>query len=184
MLLHPLQQSPDVFLYGKALSLDVETTTALKGWGPSAINPDNELVLACWDTHKGRHKHAWPEDGFDELIADIEQHDFIIAHNSKFEMQWLMRLGVDLRDILCFDTMLAEWVLHAGKRLPEGFLTLGKSLWRHGLPSKFDFIAALWKAGIDTRDIPRSLLLPYCHRDKDGGRQLYEKQVVLLSEDV
>ena len=92
--------------------LDLETNNNDFG---SALHKDNHIVLACWlvVSPEGIQRKSKFADEYDlsELEEDIKQADFIVAHNAKFELQWLKRCGMELRDILVFDTMLAEWVI-------------------------------------------------------------------------
>lgn len=172
---------PDLYV-----ALDFETNN--KEYG-SALNRDNHIVLACWEVvHRDgtiEKKHLWDDEfGMAELERDIARADFVVAHNAKFELQWLKRCGLELRDILVFDTYLAEWVI-AGNRagFPGWMLNLDDTAKRYGLGAKLSLAAQAISLGIDCLDIPRGWLLPYCYKDVELCRKLYEKQREVLRRD-
>lgn len=162
--------------------LDFETNSKEKG---TALNPENHIVLACWDIVEAdgtvTRKHHWGDE-FDqsELEKDIAGADFIVAHNAKFELQWLKRCGLELRDILVFDTFLAEWVI-AGNRKWD--LSLNGTVKRYGLGAKLDLAAKAIELGVDPSDIPKTWLQPYCHKDVELCRELFYKQREILRRD-
>lgn len=168
--------SPEVYLTGKPLVLDLETTNLEYG---SALNPLNRILLACW-TFNGKRKSKWGgENDQRELLRDIEDADFIVAHNAKFELQWLKRCGADLRKLRVYDTMLAEWVLLANMR--ETGLSLQASCKRRGIKGKEDVVAGLIKLGVNPEHIPKDWLEEYCHEDVRATGALFGSQLVLLS---
>jgi DNA polymerase-1 len=155
--------SPSIYEWGTPLFVDFETTTVDKG---SALSHENRLVLTCWKLgYDSEVKHNWNSE-FDqaELLADIAKADFLVAHNAKFELQWLVRCGVDISKIVVYDTMLAEYVI-GGNRWMFQNLSLEKCLRRHGLPGKISVISKMIKAGICPSEIPTQWLLEYCSRD-------------------
>lgn len=170
------------------VALDFETTNNEFG---SALNPDNHIVLACWEVATvvdGKEhitpKYVWGDEySLAELEEDINNADFVVAHNAKFELQWLKRCGLELRDILVFDTFLAEWVIAGNRGGQAGWeLNLDDTAARYGLPPKLSAAKLMLDAGIDTVDIPREYLLPYCFRDVQLTRLLFKKQMKVLEE--
>ena len=170
----------DMLLSDSYVSLDFETTNEEKG---SPINPVNDLVLACWTVVKDgvrTRKHIWGDEyEMQELLDDIASVDKVIAHNAKFELGWLRRCGLDLRSVLVFDTMLAEWVILGNRKMP---LNLEETSKRYGLRGKRKLGAKSIKYGIPTQDIPQSWLLPYCFDDGDLAEQIYLQQRKVLSD--
>lgn len=166
--------------------LDFETNNKDKG---SALNLDNHIVLACWDVVYSdgtvESKHVWGDEyDMAELEADINQADFVVAHNAKFELQWLKRCGMELRDILVFDTFLAEWVIAGNRGGQRGWdLNLDDTAFRYGLPAKISIVKHLIEMGVDPADIPQHLLLPYCYRDVELSRKLFYLQLDVLIRD-
>jgi DNA polymerase I-like protein with 3'-5' exonuclease and polymerase domains len=114
-----------------------------------------------------------------ELLDDVMSVDFIVAQNLKFELQWLKRCGLELRDVLGYDTMLAEWVLDGNKKSPRDLASLAK---KYGVPGKVDLVNKFIKAGVATRDIHPKWLLEYCYADVEATRMVFEKQAPVVSE--
>lgn len=172
---------PDPWIYvdGKPLFLDFETTNLDKG---SARNKANRIVLACWqEGWDGEPREKWGGE-FDqtELVEAIARCDFLVAHNAKFELAWLARCGVNLENVVVYDTMLAEYVI-GGNRWKTAQLSLERCGERHGLGGKHGIVSRMIKAGIPTENIPRQWLLRYCHRDVALMLSLMKSQISLMT---
>ena len=109
------------------------------------------------------------------LVNDVNNADFIVAHNAKFELGWLSRCGVDLRSVVVFDTQIAEYVL-GGNEYYLQQLSLNACLARRGLPQKTDLVAKMIKLGLPTQDYPESWMQRYCERDVDAAEELFLSQ--------
>jgi DNA polymerase I-like protein with 3'-5' exonuclease and polymerase domains len=120
------------------------------------------------------------ENDQQELLDDIRKADFIVAHNAKFELGWLRRCGADLRDLLVYDTMLAEWVLLGNQK--EKGISLQASCARHLLSGKLDLVGEQIKLGVNPENIPKDWLLEYCHMDVDITEALFLSQRRALSD--
>jgi DNA polymerase I-like protein with 3'-5' exonuclease and polymerase domains len=168
------------------LVLDWETTNTEYG---NPINPVNRLVLGCWllvypDGRQVEKYIFGDEYDFAPLLGDIayvnENKGFIIAHNLKFELQWLKRCGLDLRSTLGFDTMLGQWVLD-GNRNPDR-RSLDSLSARYALGRKGELVSALMDAGVCPSNIRREWLLKYCWQDIHLTHALFKQEVKLLRE--
>lgn len=159
--------------------LDWETTTLQYG---TASNKNNRLVLGCWRVVKNGSvvdKHIFGDEyDFQELLDDIAAADFLIAHNAQFELSWLSRCGLDLRSVLCYCTMVGEWVIHGNKRVP---LSLEATADRYKLGHKGSLVSLLIERGACPSDIPRSWLLNYCQKDVDLCHKVFLKQAEPIS---
>lgn len=171
-----------IYLSYPYIVLDFEATTLPDG----PLNSGNDLVLCVWkivtaDSVVTKHLFA-DEYGYSELLKDINSVNFVVAHNAKYELQWLHRCGLDLRTVLCYCTMLGQWVLdgNLGNLQTRSLDSLAK---KYNLGSKIDIIKLLWKAGVDTRDVPKSWLLKYCEHDVDLTHQLFTLQLERLQND-
>jgi DNA polymerase I len=150
-----------IYLDDDYLVLDFETTNLDSG------DPHNRIVLACWTIVRGdqlTHKHKWG-GAFElkELLDDITTVKFVVAHNAKFEAQWLARCGLDLRDLLVCDTYLMQWVLDGNRFSDRHLDSMAKRLL--GKRKTQDVSKWIREFGIQTEDIPRSFLLEYCKGD-------------------
>lgn len=165
---HP---DPSVYHSKNYVVLDFETTNIENG---SALNWDNRLLLACWKTKHSTYGKWGGELDMGLLVAACNQADFIVAHNAKFELQWLERCGFDIGSKPVYCTYAAEWVI-AGNR--KWRLGLDECLARRGLPQKDSTVSSLIKQKVCPSDIPKSLLVKYCKRDVLLTDELFKRQM-------
>ena len=171
---------PGIYLTGSYLVLDFETTNLDKG---DALNDSNNIVLSSYKVvrrKKGKvvstltKSLVGNEVNQQELTDYISSVDFIVAHNVKFELQWLHRCGLDLRSVLVYDTLLAEYVINGNRRRA---LDLSSCCKRRGLPSKESLVDKLIKAGVCPSTIPTRWLMEYCEQDVNITDALFRKQL-------
>lgn len=179
--------SPDPFIYegGNYVVLDFETTVLDKG---SALNPKNSIVLAVWKlgpNHPrrldggadGSYQIEWAgEYDLERLVEHCRDADFIVAHNAKFELQWLERCGLDLADTLVWCTMVGEYVI-GGNRWIGHNLSLEACAQRRYGEGKMNVISKMYKNGLCSTEIPASWLQKYCVRDVELCERLFIDQL-------
>lgn len=178
---HLVAPDPELYEYGKYLVLDYETTNYQKG---SAQYQENDIVLACWEDGGEDPDQYYKFGGCYEqadLQRAVERVDFIVAHNAKFELQWLARSGVDISNLIVFDTMIAEYVL-GGNRWQHRALSLSSCLERRGMPNKSDLIGLMLKNKICPSSMPQSWLLEYGLTDVRVTGALFHEQLRQLRE--
>jgi DNA polymerase I-like protein with 3'-5' exonuclease and polymerase domains len=187
---HIVNPDPDIYRSKNYVALDFETTTIGKGL---SLYPDNSIVLAAWElgpdhprnsggaAHHMRYKFAG-EYSLTELVRDIDGADFIIAHNAKFELGWLSRCGLDLSNVVVWDTMIGEYVI-GGNRWVWHMLSLEASARRRLGDGKHAFISKLYKLGVCSTEIPASWLRDYCIQDVALCRRLFQKQLDYMVTD-
>lgn len=178
---------PKIYFSENYVVLDFETDTSHGDYG-SAVHADNGLLLACWKCgpgHEagGKSKCAWGGE-FDmaELVSDIEKADFLVAHQAKYELQWLKRCGLDLSKVCVFDTKIGEYVilgnLAAGdERMPPISTSLDQCCRRRGWPVKDPLVDDLITSGINPVRIPRPMLQARCRQDVASTERLYLSQL-------
>lgn len=180
---------PTLYLRGKYVVLDFEVSVQDGRYG-SAIDPRNQLRLACWKESGSDVVHRRWAGEFEQadLIDAIKRADFIVAHNSKYELGWLRRAGVDLHDILVFDTKIAEYVLYSnlttsikGSGLAPRSTSLDKCAARRGYHTK-DPIVDLWmKHDVNIDDMPRKWVEDRCVSDVRTTELVFKDQVNQLA---
>ena len=174
------EPDPTIYWSDNYVVLDFETTTLFKG---SPLVEGNRLVLASWyNARTGQIKSTFgSEYEMGDLVSDINAASFIIAHNTKFELGWLRRCGLDLRKILSFDTIIAEHVLGGNTYFPQQ-LSLAQCLARRGLDPKEDLVSTMIKGGVCPSEMPESWLQKYCERDVMACHELFIDQRNTLRE--
>lgn len=184
--MNPVQVADGNAVYNSEnyLVLDFETTVLSKG---SALDDKNRIVLAvsrCGPDHPrradggtgGDYQVYWDDEyHLSELVDDCERADFIIAHNAKFELQWLVRAGLDLSKIIVWDTMIGDYVL-GGNKYVFWNLSLERCAQRWFKEGKLNIISKLYKAGVCSTEIPASWLESYCIKDVELTERLFLAQ--------
>ena len=121
---------PSLFMSENYLVFDFETTNLDKG---DPLNENNNVLLIAWKRSGDERgvfvQHPKPAH-IEDFLEEVARADFIVAHNAKFELGWLKRLGVRLEQTLPFCTQLAEYVLRSNRR---GRLSLEECLRRRRL---------------------------------------------------
>lgn len=166
---------PTIYLKDAYVVLDFETTNYEKGF---AAYEENSLVLSCWTVVKGGHRTKKHVFGgvFDvgELLEDLYNCEFIVAHNAKFELQWLDRCGFDIGAKPIFCTQIADYII-AGNR--KWRFNLDACLKRWGIPFlKDSLVSGLIKDGVCPSNIDERYLLKYCWIDVDASEELFLRQ--------
>lgn len=168
--------NPNAYMGDNWIVVDFETKNIDKG---SALNPLNDIVLATWATAKGEFYKFGGIYEQQELIEAIAGASFIVCQNAKFELQWLLRIGVDISRILVYDTMLADYCI-AGNR--GWSLDLDSIAERYGVGRKHP-LGKVWMAGgICPSQWPVSVLRTYGMGDTLNERDIFLKQRELLAQ--
>lgn len=174
---HLINPDPTIYESFNYVTLDFETTNLQKG---TAHNPENSIVLSVWSksNDNGRTRRDYTSSWGSEyelgsLVSDIENARFVVAHNAKFELLWLQRCGLDIENVVVFDTQIAEKVLAGNKSTP---VNLDDTAERWKLGNKSKLVSRLIKSGICPSTIPKNWLLKYCHQDVALTEELFKRQ--------
>lgn len=166
----------ELFHTGRFVVFDLETDEEEHG---SPLLESNDIVLACWvvceadgTVVKRGHKFGGIYEQ-QELIDDLLSVQFAVAQNAKFDLGWMRRCGLELRDVLAYDPMLAQWVLDGNQNLPRSLNALAR---KYGVPGKADLVSLLIKLGVPARDIHPRWLLEYCGQDVQTTLDVFLKQ--------
>jgi DNA polymerase-1 len=167
--------------------LDFETDTSHGDYG-SAIHEKNQMLLAVWKLGPG-HKEGdrdlrvkWGDElELDDLIKDIESADFIVAHQAKYELMWLKRCGMQLDNVIPFDTKIAEYVLMGNlaagdKNMPPRSTSLDVCCKRRGFQAKDPVVNIMMQHGINPVEMPRPWLQGRCERDVEETERVFLHQ--------
>ena len=173
---HIENPDPNIYLRGNYVTTDFETTNKSKG---TATNRDNSIVLSVW---KDVQLHSSWHDEFQlqGLVQSVEKASFTVAHNAKFELQWLSRCGADLTRLVVWDTMIAEYCIQGNRKVP---LNLDAVAERYGLGTKVNSVNSMIKGGICPSEIHRPWLLKYCIQDVVLTEKIFKKQLQWIMEN-
>lgn len=172
---------PEVYSHGKYVVLDFETT--IRNGSPLALYNENSIVMVCWHDVDGVEKVIWGgEYDMGPLLEDIKKADFIVAHNAKFELQWLHRCGLDLSKVIVWCTQIGEYVI-GGNRWRFQALGLDRSAQRRLGQGKITVVSKMFKAGLSSEEIPAEWLERYCRQDVRLARDLFLAQRDYMQED-
>lgn len=182
------------------LTFDLETTTTTyMGRKASPFYDGNWIVAVGWaygdEQPQGFHtgfgeeadRHG-AEGWFAKILA---KHDpqYIVGFNIKFDIQWAIKHPVDYeayqdwiaRGGQLWDTQLVEYLLD-GQKQESHMLSLDEVAPRYGGNLKIDEVKALWRAGVQTHDIPQQLLMDYLIGRGDDHGDIGNTRLVFLGQ--
>lgn len=182
--------NPLIYLSDNYVVLDFEVDTSHGDFG-SPIHSDNQLLLSAYrlgPSHPRRTDDRtvarWGGE-FDQrpLLDAIAEADFIVAHHAKYELGWLDRCGLDLHNVLAFDTALAEYVLlgnmAAGAKelgMAPMSISLDMACRRRGLPIKDPVVDILIGDSVNPVRIPEQWLEGRCKQDVETTEEVFRSQ--------
>lgn len=157
------------------LTLDIETTTYEHlGRKASPFTDKNWVVAVGWaggtEEPTGRYFGADRGGSLGLLAHLLERYDpqYLVGFNIKFDIQHMIRDPLDytaykawiVRGGQLWDTQLVEYLLD-GQKQESHMLALDEVAPRYGGNLKIDEVKAMWRAGVQTHDIPQQLLMDY-----------------------
>ncbi len=168
---------PNIYLGDNYLVLDFETSIIDFG---SALNKRNTLVCAAWK-YQGKMKCTFGNEyQQSDLLRDIEECDFLVCHNAKFELQWLQRCGLDLRKIIIYDTQIGEYVIAGNRSVSLDLNSVARS---YGIGSKLGLVSTLIHNGICPSTMPVTWLQDYNEQDVLLTEAVFLRQRETLSDN-
>lgn len=188
---------PNAYWSDNYVVLDFEIDTGHGDYG-NPVHSNNVMLLGVWKLGKGHpcvgpmSFRVWGDEYNEDwkyLRDDIAKADFVVAHNAKYELGWLIRLGVDPRKVFVFDTRLAEYTLlgnlAAGAKdlgMAPMLTSLDMCCRRRGLPIKDPVVDVMIGHGINPVGIPQSWLEGRCRQDVETTEQVFLSQRKQLAE--
>lgn len=178
---HIASPNPEVYLGGNYVCLDFEIDTSHGDYG-HPVHPDNQMLLACWSLgpdHPGFEEQdkvytLWGNEyQMTVLLQHLNASDFVIAHNAKYELGWLIRCGWDIGSKPIFCTKIAEFVLSGNQRIST---SLDDCVRRRGGRCKDPVVDKMMKDGINPKYIPPKWLSGRCIQDVTTTETLFKDQ--------
>lgn len=157
------------------LILDVETTTSNKG---QPFDQMNKLVCVGL---KWLGKEPYISYGNEAKQEWFDQADMLVGFNIKFDLHWLRKEGIDFSKCRIWDCQLGEFLLNNQK---TPYPSLDQAAEKYGLEKKLDVVKTeYWDKGIDTDQIPTSILSKYLTQDLNLTEQVFLKQAALFKDN-
>lgn len=166
------EPNPEIFLSDNYLVWDLETTN--KNKGDARVGDNTIVTVRAYDNLRGEHIQE-----LNTVVGRLPTVDFVVAHGAKFEIKWLIRLGVDVSRLLFYDTLLGEYVLAGNRQWPLDLDSVSK---RYGHSGKESVVSKMIKSGVCPSEIPSSLLGAYCLQDVLTTRDVLIEQRKKLKE--
>ena len=117
-----------------------------------------------------------------ELQELVDDASILIAHNMKFDLMWLMKMGINLAGKRLWCTQVAQYALEGQFKGPKGYYGLDQVAARRGTPGKTDIVKLYWDSGYETDEIPANILIPYNQQDNQVAWDVYCQQVQELMQ--
>lgn len=156
------------------LVLDTENTTWNKG---NPFDQRNFNVCISYATDDGRKGVLYDEDR-GSIRALIDEATTLVGFNLKYDLHWLRRLGFDFSGKRIWCCQAGAFVL--GRQLNR-YPSLEGECAAHSLGNKLSVVEEeYWNKGINTHEIPRSILSEYALQDVELTYKLYLKQQELI----
>ncbi len=178
----------ELLLSDNYVVLDFETDTSGGHFGVGALS-GNQALLACWKTAGSKVWSKWGNElNQEELLDALSACDYFVAHNAKYELGWLRRMGFDLRSKGVVCTQLAEHVILGNlgpgdkHNQPPLGLSLDDCVTRRGGPGKDPAVDRMIRDGINPTRIPRGWLKQRCLQDVATTESLWLDQRKTLHE--
>lgn len=189
----------------KKIIVDVENTTTKltdKYMDYSPYNPGNKLVSIGWGNpddilndasavnylflaHKDLNNvklidnEKYPYQLLLQQFADdLKQAEVVIAHNAKYDIQWLEEAGFDLSHLKVEDTMIREYVMARGRS--DFSFRLADTCKRYGVAEKGELFEKYPDMTID--QMPIDEVEEYGRADIQACAELYLAQENRLSQ--
>ncbi len=157
------------------LVFDCETTRFPDG---NPYRPGNEMVSWFSGTQEGTRtngRYLTDADFTNELKTVISSATLLIGINLKFDIAWARRYGARIpKGCRIYDAQIAEFVM-SGQT--NSFASMDSMCLRYGITGKQGGLEEYWDKGIDTKDIPRDVVLEYNAGDVSRTWQIFESQL-------
>jgi DNA polymerase-1 len=114
-----------------------------------------------------------------KIQAEIDKADLLVAHNMKFDHNWMLKVGLDTSRVKLYCTQVAEYIIRGQA---QQSYTLEDVSNFYGIPPKIDKVKVYWNAGYETSEVPLPLLTEYLEQDCLNPLALYQRQQVLIKE--
>jgi hypothetical protein len=119
--------------------------------------------------------HSYDDSTRALVQGAIEYADIIVGFNLKFDIHWLMNIGVSFDNVKqLWDCQICEFLLESQG---NPYNSLNDALTKYNKPCKLDIVKEeYWNKGIDTIDIPYEIISEYLEYDCIGTESVFIEQ--------
>jgi DNA polymerase I-like protein with 3'-5' exonuclease and polymerase domains len=120
-----------------------------------------------------------------DIVSIVKDIDIIIGHNLKYDLlylwkyeafqEWLIKGGK------IFDTQLAEYMISGQRHKYPALRDIAVN--KYGCNEREKFMEEYWSKGIDTKDIPKELVLEDVKNDVLDTEQVMLQQIIILKKE-
>lgn len=169
----------------------------------SPFNPCNKLVSIHWKVLRDvtdeemlaedlaapvkthlvfHHELPYPDRGKypAEFVADMDSSDVCVAHNLKFDANWLRSINIELPEH-GWCTMIGEYILARGNHVEKSLKATADR--RDVTRKKSDLIDAEFKAGKEFYEIELAKVVEYAEADVQSCAEIFIAQIEDLREE-
>jgi DNA polymerase I-like protein with 3'-5' exonuclease and polymerase domains len=158
-----------MYFFMTILTSDFECNTFQKG---NPYSRQGKAICLGW---KIDDTPAEVEYDINNIFAPstLLQFDLCVFFNAKFDLTWYRRLEFQMpKNVWC--CQLAEFFL---ERQSNSYPSLEQAAEKYGLSKKLDVVKLeYWDKNVDTENIPREILSPYCIQDVELTYTVYLRQ--------
>lgn len=115
-----------------------------------------------------------------KLRRALKRATLLIGHNIKFDLSWIRESGFEYSNEV-WDTMVAEYVLARGLKLP--FNLFDSCVRRKVSQKKKDLVEGYWKQGVGFEAMPKAVVTEYGIGDIISTGELFIEQQSLFAEE-
>ena len=175
----------------RVLVLDVETTVQRRDGiiDGSPFNENNRLVSVHYQWLQSpitslvfHHKEKQSPDDPSPFREALSEADVIVAHNAKFDIQWLIESGFKIsskQKVYC--TMIGEYIFLRGQT--KFSKSLANTAERRKVSrKKSELIDDLFKEGMGFEEIPLPTVIEYAEADVQSCAEIYVSQQTELKD--
>lgn len=150
-----------------ALVWDLET---------EGLDPGSRSLCVSWTSYRQTRPECAPGNLLEVggFAGELERAAVVVAHNAKFEIQALIKRGVDARRHVWWCTQVAEWVLLANNHSRKP-LNLDDTAVRYGSTPKDPYVDAMIRDG-QSANVPLSWLMERNTKDVADTRLIFQAQ--------
>lgn len=156
------------------LTLDIETESHNRGaW----TDPRNSVLAIGYQIGDGPIFTVTPsEDELQVLQECVHACDLMVLFNAKFDMHWLVNIGIDISGVKIYDLQYADFLVNG---MTNPYPSLDDMAFRYLSERKLDFVKLeYWDQGKLTSEVPLDKLMEYLRQDVALTRKLFDMDIV------